>query len=293
MPRKTKGSLDATRTAVVEINDRLAALDRKRKAALLAGDDRVIDALDAEIDLAKKQAARHEERITLLKEQAQREEAEAAVKRKLDLIRRIEGKLAERDAAGAELQEVLGQADKLFRRVIALSEEVVPAWSFSTVDLGAALLTGQALAGALSTELFRVGGRPRLLGGREERFEPDFPGGRCPDHRLLGLPEQLPHLTDTLCQASAYVSDLIRNRRTTAGPVPAAATPAPPAVNGHAEPQPAAVVPPADTHLMSPAATETPTKAALLRRQNELAADPSPEAEVLYQQTVRAIAELS
>src|SRR5262249_37534770 len=189
---------------------------------------------------------------------------------------RLEATLAERDKAGAELQELVGKAEAAFRRLIELSESVAPAWAWNAPDFAAGLLTGQALQGALATELFRVGAKPRLLGGREEKFEPDFPGGRCPDHRLLGLSKQLPSLTANLAEASKYLSDLMHARRTTAGPMtvssPAQAT------NGNgvrSEPPP------------------TGEKAALLVRLNELSRDTSEAGEAEYRKVSAQLAAMA
>src|SRR5262249_12929807 len=214
------------------------------------------------------------EKIRLLEVERDRAENDRRDKEKETKIARLEATLAERDKAGAELQELVGKAEAAFRRLIELSASVAPAWAWNAPDFAAGLLTGQALQGALSTELFRVGAKPRLLGGREEKFEPDFPGGRCPDHRLLGLPKQLPSLASQLAEASRYLSDMMHGRRTNAGPV---ASPAQ-ATNGNGirtEPPP------------------TGEKAALLVRLNELSPDTTEAGEAEYQKASAQLAALS
>src|SRR5262249_50706021 len=157
--------------------------------------------LDGELETLRREMRMLRSKVQFLEGEAAREEQAAVVKRKQEQILRIEKKLVERDAVAAELQRHLGAAKQGVRKGSGLSEQVLPTWSFASADIAAGLLTGPTLATAVATELFRVGARPRLLGGQEEKYEVDFPGGRCPDHRLLGLPKQLPELSVKLRQA--------------------------------------------------------------------------------------------
>jgi hypothetical protein len=97
----------------------------------------------------------------------------------------------------------------------------------------------------------------------------------CADHRLRGLVDQIPSLTDVLADGSRMASHIMRG-----GPVePSAsangAAPSPPAASGNGE---------------------TPDQAklaALLKRQALLAEDVTPAGEIAYQQVVAEIAALS
>src|SRR5260370_32154324 len=99
----TADRLEAARAELDAINRQRAELAGKRKAALLADDDRTDVKLASQIDALRSVARGHEDKIKLLEDEAARELAERQVKEKAALIGRIEKKLAERDRAGAEL----------------------------------------------------------------------------------------------------------------------------------------------------------------------------------------------
>src|SRR5262249_15573499 len=152
-------------------------------------------------------------KIRLLEVERDRAENERREAEKQSKIKRLEATLAERDKVGVELQAGITQADRLVRRMIELAEAAGCAWSWNAADLGAGLLSGPALRAALEVEIYRQGASPRLLGGQAEKFEESFPGGRCPRHDLIGLPKQLPALTDALAEASKYASAIMRGTR--------------------------------------------------------------------------------
>jgi len=270
-------SLELARKALEDIGAKVDELARKREDRLLAGDDAAtIRALDNEMDALEHARRTEVDRIKLLDRKAQQEEAERRVREKEGLIKRLESKLAERDKAGAELQEFVAKAEVAFRRMIAASETVACAWSWNAADFAAGLLTSQSLQGALAREFYRTTARPRLLGGREEKFEVSFPGAACDNHALFGLPKQLPTLAAKLAEATQYCSDLMREKRTTAGPIVVA--------NGNGS-----------TIDATPAAPRLPEPgelSALLAQQARLALDTSPEGEAKYQEIVRQIAAL-
>jgi len=138
MARKSAAtSLELARKAMEDIGTKVAELGRRREDRLLAGDDAAtIRALDNEIEALEHAARTEADRIKLLERKAQQEEVERRVREKEGLIKRIESKLAERDAVSAELQAKVAEAEKLFRRMINLSEEVAIAWPWSLRTLG-------------------------------------------------------------------------------------------------------------------------------------------------------------
>ena len=295
--------LVAAQKQLAEATVKIGALEAKRNYALLKDRDTEAVAIDAELEQQRALVRAYRDKVQLLEVAAANAETDRRVRERLGLIERIEKRLAERDAAGADLQDLVAKAEAAFRRLIDASEAVACAWGWSAADFTAGLLTGPALQAALATELFRVGAKPRLLGGAQERFQVDFPGGRCADHRLLGLPHELPALTATLAEASGYASAIMRGARTTAGPVAAA--------NGHAAPGTNGAAPAADTSLrdemtylppvepVPPAvAAEAPSPASLkdkrlpelLQLQSLWALDMSPAGNERYQALVAEIA---
>lgn len=290
MARKSAAtSLELARKALEDIGTKLDELAHKREDRLLAGDDAAtIRALDNEIDALEHARRTEVDRIKLLEGRAKQEEAARVMREREGLIKRLESKLAARDAVGAELQTKVAEAEKLFRRMIDLSEQVVIAWPWGTADYAPALLTGSGITTALQHELYRVGARPFLGGAPGLKVAVNFPGAKCPDHRLMGMPEQIPPLVENLAQASRYASDLMRGRRDTSGPISGATEqPAPAAVpsNGIAEPLVAA--PPA-----SPALPGMRSLSELLTEQHRLAMSTDPADALKYEAVVREIAAL-
>src|SRR5262249_38184239 len=267
---KAATRLGTARTALVDTGEKIKTAEAALDKALLADDDAIAMRLDSELETLRREARMLRSKVQVLEGEAAREEQAAVVKRKQEQILRIERKLNERDAVAAELQRHLGAAEQAFRKVIELSEQVLPTWSFASADIAAGLLTGPTLTTAVATELFRIGARPRLLGGQEEKYEVDFPGGRCPDHRLLGLPKQLPELSASLRQATQYISDLIRGKRTTGGPVVQA-----PALNGKPVSAPMPTAAPSVPDAAPPARDLPPASrlSELLAQQAQLALD--------------------
>jgi hypothetical protein len=101
----------------------------RREAALLADDNRALDALDAlDATLAAlgKQATRQSERVHSLEKEVARDETEAVAKRRQALRERFAKKLAEADAAATELQAAMANVLALFRKVIAIREDATP-----------------------------------------------------------------------------------------------------------------------------------------------------------------------
>jgi hypothetical protein len=190
------------------------------------------------------EARAHEDKIRLLREAAEREANERRVREREGLIQRIEGKLAERDAAGVELAESIARADRAYRRLIDIGLEVQAAWNWPPSDFAACLLSHPAISAALTHEMYRVGGRPMLGGGQVEKPHAgiNFPGAPVPRFELTHLPERIPALTAVLQQATEHASNILRGKRPGA-PGVEISTPvavAAPVVNGNAVPRTAA-----------------------------------------------------
>jgi hypothetical protein len=277
MAKKAATVLAEAQTELIETNARLSDTGRRRDQLLLAGDERGLDAIETELAGLQKAAVRQADRIRLLEAEAERETNERRVKERQGLIERIEKTLAERDAAGRRLQDTLIEADRQFRELIRLSEASAAAWPWPPSDLIPMLMSGATIARAVSHQLYKSGARPALLGRPGEKVEVGFPGGVCADHRLRGLVDQIPSLTDVLADGSRLASRIMRG-----GPMPAT-TPAasPPVASGNGE---------------TPDPVRTPDQAklkALLIRAEELSHDISPEGETRYLACVREIEALS
>jgi hypothetical protein len=65
------------------------------------------------------------------------------------------------------------------------------------------LLTNGELIMALSGELFRQGHVPAVTGRpMPERMTPSLPSAKCPDYRLLDMPDRIPKLSIAIEQAN-------------------------------------------------------------------------------------------
>jgi hypothetical protein len=276
MAKKAATILAEAQQELLDTNAKLSDTGRRRDQLLLANDAAGLDAVEVELANLQKASVRQADRIRLLEAEAERETNERRVKERQGLIGRIEENLAERDAAGRRLQNTLSKAEREFRELIRLSEAAAAAWPWPPSDLIPMLMSGATIARAVSHQLYKCGARPPLLGRPNELIEAPFPGGVCPDHRLRGLVDQIPSLTDVLADGSRMASRIMRG-----GPVPAT-TPAasPPAASGNGE-----------TH--DPVRTPDQAKlAALLKKQAALAEDITPAGEAAYQAVVAEIAAL-
>jgi hypothetical protein len=279
--------LSEARQELLDTNAKLSDTGCRRDQLLLAGDERGLDAIEVELAALQKAAVRQADRIRLLEQHAQEEEQAAIVKRRADLIVRFEKKLAQADAEAAELQELIAQAEKKFRKIITLRSDARAAWPIGDSHANAAAgtaegaaLSGAAVARLLQFEFYRVGARPFLGGRPGEIKEQDFPGAACPKNELRGRPGDITPFADALRQASKFAEDMMRGRL-----------------------DPLAAVPPA-AHGQSAQTDETPSPgpvrseqqerlAELLRKQAALAEDLTPAGEAAYQQVVAEIAALS
>ena len=285
--KKAATRLEAARAAQAEAVRRVAEVGAARSKAILDEDDAAARKLDAELEELQREARIATERVRLLEEEAQREEADAVVKRRADLTVRFEKKLAEADREADELQELIAQAEKKFRKIITLRSDARAAWPIADSHANAAAgtaegaaLSGGAVAKLLQFEFYRVGARPFLGGRPGEIAEQNFPGAVCPRNEWRGMPEKITPFADALRAASKFAVDMMRGKLD-----PLAALP--PAANGQTIHTDEAASP-------GPVRSEQQERlATLLKEQARLAEDSSPQGEAAYQQVVAEIAALS
>jgi hypothetical protein len=281
--KKAETRLADARAALADTSRQIGVLEAQRNAALLADDDPTAAKLYAELETLRGPARGHADKVALLEAEAGREEAEAVIKRRGDLVVRFEKKLAQADAEAAELQELIAQAEKKFRKIITLRSDARAAWPIADSNAAAtagtaegAALSGGAVAKLLQFEFYRIGARPFLGGRPGEIKEQDWPGAVCPRNEWRGMPEKITPFADALRQASKFAVDMMRGKLDplTAVP-PVTATTDEPTASG-------------------PVRSEQQERIAeLLKQQAILAADMSPEGEVKYQAVVAEIAALS
>jgi hypothetical protein len=287
MAKKAATVLAEAEQELLDTNAKLSDTGRRRDQLLLAGDDRGLDAIEVELASLQKAAVRQADRIRLLEEQARQEEAAAVVKRRGDLIVRFEKKLAESDREADELQNLLAQAEKKFRRIIELRSDARAAWPIgdSHTNATAGTAEGAALSGAavkrlLSWHLYRIGARPFLGGRPGEIKEEDFPGAVCPRNEVRGRPLDITPFADALRAASKFAVDMMKGKLD-----PLAALP--PEANGqtaHTD----------ETPSPGPVRSDQQERlAALLKEQARLAEDFTPQGEEMYRAVVAQIAALS
>jgi hypothetical protein len=230
-PPSATSRIEIAQSRLEETNRKLAQLHEQRNAALLRDDNAAAVQFGIEIANLKLAARADEDKISLLREQAAREEQARRAREREAQIEQIEKKLSERDAAGRELVEAVAAADRAFRQLIDIGFEVQALWSWPPSDLQACLLSHAAISHALAAELYRIGGRPRVGGGQVEPYGVhagiNFPGSRVPRFELTHLPERIPALTTVLAEATAFASAIMRGKRSSASPDVAVPAPVP------------------------------------------------------------------
>ena len=273
--KKSTVTLAQVQEQQIDTSAKLTAFRNKRQAALLLDDSHKVDAFDAEIAALEKLSARQEERIRLLEQQAQQREAEEIARRRQQLREHFAKKLADADAAAVELQATVERMAMLYRKIITIREEAWASWPISDAHHNAAAgaiegaaLSGSAVKALLSFEFYRhtdvfLGGRPG------EQRQPSLPGAVSPRIDQQQNPSAIKPFADALKQASAFAVDAMRTKldplRALSGEMVAS-------IDGERSP--------AEQKL-----------AALLKLQNELAADLSRESE--YMEVVAELARLS
>jgi hypothetical protein len=288
MAKKTAAAiLSEAQSELINLNAKLSDTGRRRDQLLLANDATGLDAIEVELANLQKAAVRQADRIRLLEEQARQEEAAAVVKRRADVVVRFEKKLAESDREADELQNLLAQAEKKFRKIITLRTDARAAWPIgdSHANAVAGTAEGAALSGAavkrlLSWHLYRIGSRPFRGGTPGEIVEESFPGAVCPRNEVRGRPLDITPFADALRAASRFAVDMMKGKLDPLTALPPTATGQSVQLDETASPGPVR-------------SDQQERLAALLRRQAQLAEDTTPAGEAAYQQVVAEIAALS
>jgi hypothetical protein len=280
--------LEQARRDHAEADRKIGELEAVRADALLADKDDEAARLDAELETLRRMARGYGDKIALLVAEAEHEEAEARIRRHEVHIRQVEKLGDDFVAAGIKLAEATANLVAAYRETLAAAERRGAAWPWAPQDQAAAMLTGAAVQLALSHEFFRTSHVPFLGGRPGEKLVPSLPGSsssRPTD--WLGFPEREPPLIDVCKTAAEYARRRMREISAAQPDLPPPTSDvrrsAVPPINGSTAAAP-----------VSPAVAEGPPPelAALLRRQADLAADPSPEGEVEYLEVVKQIAAL-
>jgi hypothetical protein len=271
--------LEVARAELAATNRQIAEIEAERNKALLADDDRTAVKLAGQADELRRLAHGHEDKIKLLEVEAEREANERRVREKEGLILRIEKKLAERDAAAAELQAAIEAADRAFRKMITLARDCRAAWPWAPSDLPPLLLGEAAIVAAVKHDLFRAGARPLLGGGQDKPGAGlSFPGGQAPRLELVGMPDRVTPLADVAREATALARKIMRSGKSTGGATVVAGF-----VDG---------VPPALMKEPPPLSPQQQQLAQLLAEQERLANDFTPAGEAAYDAVVKKISAL-
>jgi hypothetical protein len=261
--------IESAQAALAEANRLIAELTEQRNGALLRDDTGAAIELGAKVAQLKLAARAHEDKITLLREQAAEEERARKAKEREAQIERISAQIDERDKALQEVATAIKQLATASERAIELNREVVSAWTWLPHDLPPALLTPSAIMSSIGHEFFRTSYHPRRYGGMD--LDPlaglSLPGSRSPRFEWAEHPERVRPLVDVVRDASAFAKEFLRTGKGSAG-----------VVAPHGEPVQRTD---AEVRLGS-----------LLKRQAELAEDMSPQGEISYRAVVEQIAQV-
>ena len=108
--------LAAAHASLRDTEKKLAEVDAAKVTALLADDDEAAAQLEAKAEELRRLQTVGREKIRLLEVERDRAENERRDKEKETKIARLEATLADRDKAGAELQELAAKLEAAFRR---------------------------------------------------------------------------------------------------------------------------------------------------------------------------------
>src|SRR5262245_25553269 len=212
MARKSaENRLELARKDLAEAEAKIADLEARRRAALLADRDDDAIKLAAEIEQQRRVAGGHAEKGKLLLEEAEREAGERRLREHAALLGRFTRKLSDADEIAVELQNDLAQVERKFRAIISLREEARLSFAVHSSHARAAAnspegcaLAGGAIAALLAYELYRIGARPFLGGGQQLIKEVNFPGGLTPRVEWTAQPEKITPFAETLKRASEF-----------------------------------------------------------------------------------------
>jgi hypothetical protein len=286
-------ALGKAQTALAATDGELSALLAARAEALTADDDIRAMELDGEIAAKERLRKVQLDKVGLRQAEAQREAAAQAVQAREAQIVQTEHLFVSREAAVADLRDHLVAAEQAFRRVHELGQAARAAWPWPHGKTGATLTAPSDLTQAVSSFLFKIGGRPTQTGGQHQaNVPPAFPGGRCPKIEWLQTPDKLPDLAAVYREASRYASDVMRGVRVDAVP----ASPASPGVAAQSDDAQSAatVIAPLPPPQAAPQKTEpNPALAKILARQAVLAMRDDPASEAEYIANGELVRELS
>jgi hypothetical protein len=269
----------------------IARLVEQRNGLLLQDEvnETEVECIDGELARHQRRQKTLTDRLSLLAAEAQRAEAEQAAQVHEAKIIEAERLFIARDAAAMDLRDHLVAAEAAFRKVYELGVAARAAWPWEHGRAGGTLTAAHDLVREVGAFLYKIGGRPALLGGQfPANVPPAFPGAKCPKIELLQLPDKLPDLVVQYRDASRFASDVMR------GVVRVDAVPPSPASPGIAAEAPA-TTPPVVAAAAGPNVPSIgPEVRKLLERQNALASRDMSEAdEREYQENSRLIQEMS
>jgi hypothetical protein len=206
------GALERAREELAQVSAQLGELASKRREALLHSGDEVVQRLDAQIEAAGRLQKLRSDRVSVLLEAAEQEAVARRAREQSALIARVEGKLAERDRVAAKLADLVAAADGALIELFALNRAIIAAWPWGNGHFGAVMLGDPAVLGALSNEIFRVGGRPPSTGGMAGDWRgPSYPGGKCENLSWIAMPERSSRpLVEKFAEATAAALVIMR-----------------------------------------------------------------------------------
>jgi hypothetical protein len=227
--QKTAAQIAAQVAKIAELEARVG------DAALLAadGDDANFNRAFDEHEAAKRELVRlrHAETAAAKRlaetQVAERRNANAAIRKSIE---RLCTKRKDHAAALVAATDAFITAWRAFHEV---SEKIMMVSPGGRAP-GGSMTTHTEILQAVQTDLYRRGSNPPLLGGQRQLGAPTVPGAKCPDLRLIGLPDQLPRLVDQVDAANAKLLAAL-DGEVASPPSPPLPSPLPQPVEGRAD----------------------------------------------------------
>jgi hypothetical protein len=284
-PPSASSRIEGAQAELQQANARLAELNEQRNAALLKDDNATAIALGIEATNLRLTTRAIEDKITLLREQAAREDQERRAQERERVIEGIEKKIEKRDAAMADVAAAIKQLAVASEKAIKLGRDVVNEWTWQAHDLPAALLTPPSILTAISHEFYKLSYHPRRYGGMDT--DPlaghMLPGSRCPRLEWTEQPERTRAMVDVVKEASEFARRFLRTGKGSAAVAPTLAE----------NPPEMAVNPPPTNGGNAPQRTDAEQRLSDLRvRMAKLAEDQSPQGEAEYLRVVDEMAKV-
>jgi hypothetical protein len=261
--------LATSRSALASIEAQAGELSGKRRAALVSGGTNAeIGKLDAEIEKLRALGQIERDRIEGLTETIRKQEVAEVIKRKDEQIERLSKELDLSAEDAREIQAMVGELVSRLRHMCKARSGVLPMFRSADPEVEAAAnnpdgaaLTPSSVVTLVANEFFRQGRVAALPG--VSAVEPTWPAPICPRIEWISTPERITPFSDRIAQANRYAVSLMRDGRA-----------------------PALLAQPGED-----ARTSAQVQLGeLLKRQMELAQDPSKESE--YLQTMQQVAVL-